>query len=360
MAALETHTLAVKAEVCPNEPYAIGLRLGAEAVKTLIDPAARLEFKRWLDRNGCYVFTINGFPYGRFHGTRVKERVFQPDWGTPERLEYTKALFEIIADIAPAETGGSVSTLPGSHKTLLRGPEHEAAIRRNLLECAEFIARLSERAGRDLHLGVEPEPLGYFENTEETLKFFESLGGGEAVRRHLGVNYDTCHLAVEFDEPAASLNALTGAGVRVSKLHFSSALKLKPTPAALAKLRDFQEDVYFHQVVARLADGSLRRYADLPDALAAVEQSGDAGEEWRVHFHIPLHAEPLALFGDTRDHLLGSMDVLAANPSLCQHIEMETYTWEVLPGDLRAGSVTDQLAREYGWTLAAMRARGLA
>jgi sugar phosphate isomerase/epimerase len=360
LAALERHTLEVRDRVCADKPYAIGLRLGAEAARTLYDRKERDDFRRWLDKHHCYVFTINGFPYGQFHGTRVKEQVFQPDWSTAARVEYTQALFEIIADLVPPGVSGSVSTVPGSHKELIRDSKHETDILQNVRETGEWIARLSDRRGVDLHLGLEPEPLGYIENTEETLAFFAKLGRSEPVQRCLGVNYDTCHLAVEFEEPQDALRQLAEAGIRLSKLHLSSALRLTPESDALHRLRAFQEDVYFHQVIARRDDGTLQRYRDLPDALTgAAAQRPGSGEEWRVHFHIPLHAAPDELFRNTCDHLTGALDVLAANPSLCQHLEMETYTWEVLPPEMRSARVEDQLVKEYEWTLRELRKRSL-
>lgn len=361
LAALERHTLAVRERVCDGKPYAIGLRLGVQAALTLYDKQERLTFQRWLDRHGCYVFTINGFPYGRFHGTRVKEQVFQPDWSTAARVEYTQALFEIMADLAPPGVSGSVSTVPGSHKELIRDAKHEADILENVRAMGEWVARLSDARGVDLHLGLEPEPLGYIENTAETLAFFDKLGRSEPVRRCLGVNYDTCHLAIEYEQPAESLRLFAEAAVRLSKLHLSSALRLRPEPEALDRLRVFQEDVYFHQVIVRRDDGSLVRHRDLPDALAAAkDRKPSSGDEWRVHFHIPLHAAPDELFQNTADHLTGALDVLGANPALCQHLEMETYTWEVLPQEMRSATVEDQLVKEYAWTLDALRARGLA
>src|SRR6187402_3599818 len=134
LAALERHTLEVRDRVCADKPYAIGLRLGAEAARTLYDRGEREAFRRWLDKHHCYVFTINGFPYGQFHGTRVKEQVFQPDWSTAARVEYTQALFEIIADLVPPGASGSVSTVPGSHKELIRDAKHEADILQNVRE----------------------------------------------------------------------------------------------------------------------------------------------------------------------------------------------------------------------------------
>ncbi len=359
--ALEKYTLAVKREVCPDGPYAIGLRLGAAAAQALMDARTRLDFQRWLDRQGCYVFTINGFPYGQFHGTRVKEQVFQPDWSTADRVDYTQALFAILADLLPPGVSGSVSTVPGSHKELIRDAKHEQDLTANLKAMGGWIARLSDRRGLDLHLGIEPEPLGYIENTAETLRFFEGLGGGEEIRRCLGVNYDTCHLAVEFEDGAPGLDLLEERGIRLSKLHLSSALRVPCVPPLLKRLQAFQEDTYFHQTIARRPDGSLRRFRDLPEALAHAAAHGvSEDEEWRVHFHVPLHADVEEPFGDTRDHLLATLDWLAAKPTRCAHLEMETYTWEVLPRELRSGSVVDQLVREYAWTLDALRARGLA
>jgi hypothetical protein len=181
---------------------------------------------------------------------------------------------------------------------------------------------------------------------------------------HLGVNYDTCHLAVEFEEPLNALECLRQHGIRVSKLHLSSALKLRPSAGARKALESFVDEVYLHQVVVRHADGQRVLYRDLPNALAQEPLIEDpatlAGEEWRVHFHVPLHSAPASDFETTADHLLGALDWLQCDPARCSHLEMETYTWEVLPEELRSRDVVDQLAAEYEWTLNRLRERGLA
>ena len=151
------------------------------------------------------------------------------------------------------------------------------------------------------------------------------------------------------------------AGIRISKIHLSSALKATPSPDNLKRLGGFQEEVYLHQVVVSEGGRVTRRHKDLDLALSHAENHpDDLGEEWRIHFHVPLHASPGEGLGDTRDHVEGTLDLLAANPSLCRHLEMETYTWEVLPGDLKNREVVDQLVGEYEWTLAELRARDLA
>jgi sugar phosphate isomerase/epimerase len=360
-AALNTHTLAVREQVCPGRRFALGLRLSRAAARELSDPAVRREFRRWLDKHDCYIFTLNGFPYGPFHGARVKEAVYQPDWTSPERLAYTNQLFDLLAELMPAGLAGSVSTLPGSFKAFLHGPEQTAAIRDNLWRCLEHVARLSRTTGRSLHLGLEPEPLCFLENTRETADFFAQMRADRPqdgrLAEFLGVNYDTCHLAVEFEEPRAALERLRQAGIKISKFHLSSALKTVPTPAARAALRKFADEVYLHQVVARNPDGRLSFYQDLPDALA--DPVAAAAVEWRIHFHVPLHSPAAPPFANTNDHLLGALDVLAENPGLCSHLEMETYTWEVLPPELKSRSVVDQLAAEYEYTLARLTERGL-
>jgi hypothetical protein len=362
---LKEHTLKVRARVAPGKAYGIGLRLSAQAARELAQPGRLAEFQHWLEANNCYVFTINGFPYGDFHGTRVKDQVFRPDWTSQARLDYTCLLFDLLAKLLPKGMAGSVSTLPGSHKTFGVGEDEIAQIFANLRTCRQHIERVSEASGHDLHLGMEPEPLGLFETSGETLKFFglyhDQYPEDRDFFRFVGLNYDTCHLAIEFEEPADALSRITGAGIRLSKLHFSNALSLKPTPENIERLAQYDEPVYFHQVVIRDGEQPLRRYADLPLALEAMRRDPSArGEEWRVHFHIPLHSRPAVGFADTSDHLLGAMDWLAANPSKCQHIEMETYTWEVLPEAMRSDAVEDQLVREYDWCLGEMSRRGLA
>jgi sugar phosphate isomerase/epimerase len=358
--ALTTYTLAVKQRVAPAKRFGIGLRLSDRASRELSQGAALADFQRWLERHNCYVFTINGFPFGQFHGARVKEQVYLPDWTSLERLDYTNRLFDLLAQLLPPGVEGSVSTLPGSFKEFISTPEQEERIFSNIAACTEHVASVTEKTGRTLHLGLEPEPLGYFETTDETVRFFDRLrerrGNREAITQCVGVNYDTCHLAIEYEDPREALAKLRTHGIKVSKIHLSSALKTRPTAAARTGLEDFAEDVYLHQVVARDAGGKLTRYRDLDLALG----SEISFEEWRVHFHIPLHCPPSAWFEPTTDHLLGVLDVLAEEPGLCSHLEMETYTWEVLPPELKGRDVVDSLAAEYHWCLGNLRKRGLA
>lgn len=360
-AALKIHALAVREQVSPHQPFAIGLRLSNLAALELSRSESLLKFQRWLDKNLCYVFTINGFPFGRFHGTRVKEQVYAPDWTSPERLAYTNRLFDLLAKLVPAGMEGSVSTVPGSFKEFISSKAQAKAIRGNLWRCVEHISRTSEKSKRQLHLGLEPEPLGWLENSAETVSFFKQMraehDNDSRLEDFLGLNYDTCHFAIQFEEPCEVIASLRRAGIKISKIHLSSALKTRPTSKARSTLAHFDEGVYLHQVIARSKGGKIDFFRDLPDALkSSKSQTG----EWRIHFHVPLHAPPVAPFKNTNDHLLGILDLLAKDPELCSHLEMETYTWEVLPPELKLPSVVEQLTAEYHWTLAQLAQRGLA
>ena len=347
---LRTHTLEVRDAVSPDKPFAIGLRLSARAAREVLAGDKLGQFQNWLSDENCYVFTINGFPYGDFHNTRVKEQVYRPDWSTAERLSYTFDLFEIIAELAPEESGGSVSTLPGSFKDF---DADEFEMFQNLEAAALRLEELSLKTGKDLHLGMEPEPFGHFENTEETLAFFGRFWKWservDLLKRRIGINYDTCHFALQFEDCTNSLAQLTESGLRISKLHLSNALSVDPESVAVrTQLEEFVEPTYLHQVLVAKDGDVTERFTDLPQALEKADISAD---EWRIHFHIPLYENPKRPFGSTRDHAAEALKQLRANTSLCPHLEIETYTWGVLPKELQC-PVTEMIEREYRWVLA--------
>lgn len=360
---LEKYVMEVRRRVSPKKRFAIGLRLSADAAKELSDKEEIIQFRRWLDQNDAYVFTINGFPYGNFHGSRVKEKVYRPDWTALLRLDYTLLLFKILEQLLEPGEEGSVSTLPGSFKEFLPENNIPEEMVKNLNTCAQEIEKFSGPKNLDLHLGMEPEPLGMFETTPETVSFFDQLFDQaideQVLRRRIGVNYDCCHLAVEFEDAHEGLDLLVKYGIRLSKIHLSSALAAKPTDQNLNRLKDFIEPVYLHQVALGKEGQCVGRIKDLDLAL----ESQNAGkiteaDEWRIHFHVPLHASPGGDLGDTRIHVIDTLFWLSKNPDACRHLEMETYTWEVLPRELQAGTVIDQVAREYKWTLEQMQKIG--
>ncbi len=352
--AISTHAMRVRDLVAEKEAFAIGLRLSAKAANELLCGDSLARFKDWLLTENAYVFTINGFPYGDFRaGTPVKRNVFRPDWTDPARLEYTKELFTIISELVPQGIEGSVSTLPGSFKEF---EADEELILSQLIELAGFLDALSEVSDRDLHLGMEPEPRGHFENTEETLRFFDRLLNAapdhEQIKRRIGINYDCCHFALQYEDARSSLKALRGEGLRISKIHLSAALALDPRmPGAVEAVGAFDEPTYLHQVLARHPDGRIERYTDLPDGIASLEaEDGRHAEQWRVHFHIPLDAEPAPPLASTRENAREALKLAEEMPGICQHWEIETYTWGVLPAAMQR-PVEEQIAAEYRWVL---------
>jgi sugar phosphate isomerase/epimerase len=370
---LERHVRRVKAAVAPDRPFGVGLRLSAVAAAALSRPAELEAFREFLGASGLYVFTINGFPYGPFHGTRVKEEVYLPDWLDEARLEYSDRLAELLAALLPDEPGleGTVSTVPGAYKARVRGPADEGRMAELMVRHAASLHRLRERTGKTVSLALEPEPCCHMETVDETVRFFEArlfaapslaafgrltgLGPAEseaALRRHLGVCFDACHMAVEFEDAAAGLRALGRAGIRVGKVQVSAGLRVRMDPADRAlvdALRPFAEGVYLHQVVER-RDGRLVRYLDLPEALDAAQRDGAGPREWRIHFHVPLFREELGRFASTQDYLRGVLGLLRQEAH-APHLEVETYTWDVLPEAFRREDIASAVARELRWVL---------
>ena len=360
---LENYVIKVRKNVAAGKRFAIGLRLSADAAVKLSEKQELVKFQKWLGENDAYVFTINGFPYGDFHGSRVKEKVFLPDWSAKERLDYTLLLFSILEELLEHGEEGSVSTLPGSFKEFHPENVIPEIMQDNLNTCALEIEKLATAKNLDLHLGMEPEPLGMFETTPETISFIERLisrsENEEVTRKRIGINYDCCHLAVEFEDAHKGLNSLKDHGIRLSKLHLSSALSAKPTLQNLERLKDFIEPVYLHQVAIGKNGKCVGRIKDLNLAIEA-EQKGKLpqSDEWRVHFHVPLHASPGQNLGDTRIHVIDTLLWLRKNPDACKHLEMETYTWEILPKELQTRSVIEQVGNEYRWTINQMEKIG--
>ena len=332
--AIFTHAVRVKERVCPDEPFGLGLRLSARAAEELA--AAPEALRDELAVAGMYAFTVNGFPYGRFHGTRVKEDVYLPDWTTKERLAYTITLAEILAVLLPEDLHGTISTSP-----LVYGKSLPTAATENLLAASRHLETLRERTGRTVLLALEPEPDCYLETTAEVLAFFEMLRArlGGARPGHLGVCLDTCHHAVNFERPADVLARLCEGGVSVPKIQISAALRVPEDHPAPALLEPFAEEVYLHQTRVRNAMG-LHSFPDLPAAL----QSAPEGE-WRTHFHVPLHFAGSGGLTTTADQLDAEFFAAAAGPG--RHLEIETYTFDRLPGS--PGNVVDAVASEFDW-----------
>ncbi|SHI69547.1 metabolite traffic protein EboE [Streptomyces sp. 3214.6] len=326
----------------------IGLWLAHDVVTELsARPDAVRRLRAELTARGLETVTLNAFPYGGFHREVVKKDVYLPDWTDPARLRYTVDCARVLAGLLPDDARrGSVSTLPLAWRAPWPTAARDTA-RRATDQLARELADLERETGRTIRVGFEPEPGCVVENTVQAAR---ELGGLDPER--LGVCLDTCHLAVQFEEPAAALRRLADAGLPVVKVQASSALQADDPadPQARAALARFAEPRFLHQT-RTAPHGVVSGVDDLPAALAG---DLDPGSAWRVHFHAPLHAEPAPPLRTTADELTTALGELLGGPqAVCDHVEVETYTWSVLPGHLRPHdrvSLVEGLAAELAWT----------
>ncbi|SMB99554.1 conserved hypothetical protein [Hymenobacter roseosalivarius DSM 11622] len=371
-ASLQTHVLPIKARLSPDAPFAIGLRLSDVASRELEKAGQLAEFKAWLDRHELYVPLINGFPYGSFHREVVKDDVHRPDWTTPERLAYTARLARLLAALLPQHLEGGISTSPLSYKPWLAGRPAHPVLQRSTQHLAELVAELVElrqATGRLIHLDIEPEPDGLLETSAEFVAYYtmyllpqvgshleHRLGltpqaAAQAVRDHVQLCYDVCHFALTYEEPAAVLANLEAAGIGVGRMQISAALKadLPARPAERQTLAEefaaFAESTYLHQVVARNEDGSLTHYPDLPAALPHI--ADEQVREWRSHFHVPVFLARYQRLQSTQAEIEQVLHLLATRP-FTRYLEVETYTWEVLPEAIKQDLGTS-IERELRW-----------
>jgi hypothetical protein len=364
---VQTYLPQVKARVSPDRPFGVCLRLAAPTAATLAGaPADRDRLKRFLADHDMYVYTVNAFPYGAFKGTVVKEQVYEPDWRTPERFQYTKNVADILADIAPAGSAPSIQTAPLGFKPNVTGPDVVAAYTEHVLRLAAHLVAVEATSGRCITLGIEPEPRCFLESTDETVAYFTAhLYSGTAaarlaaltglpvseahaaLRRHLGVTFDIGHQAVGFEDIPASLQKLTDAGIPIFKLQEAAAVSIPDvTPAALEALAQFAKTVYLSQTCER-QDGAVTWFLNLEDAFAAVK-ANPGPREWRCHFHVPVFLDDLGPFRTTRFALEEALAVHKATP-LSRQLEIETYTWDVLPAHLKTGDIVEYVCREIEW-----------
>jgi sugar phosphate isomerase/epimerase len=362
---------ALKRRFSPDRPFGIGLRLSARDARELAAGDALDTFRAWLDAEGLYVAIINGFPFGSFHRSVVKADVYAPDWRDEARVAYTLDLARILSRLVPAGVDGGVSTAPLSYKAWLASDDEAgwATVTDNVVRVAVALARTRRDEGTFIHLDIEPEPDCSIETSAETIEFFErrllprgvprvagELGVSEVDAReilldHIRVCFDCCHFAVEHENPVEALGRLSRAGIRVGRIQLSSALCVDmpadPDAAAQveARLRPFADSTYLHQVVAR-DDGRLEHFPDLGPALD-TRPAGAA--EWRIHFHVPLFTREYQGLGSSQEDVRRVIQAAAAQP-ITTHLEIETYTWDVLPTALKL-DLLESIGREYEWVL---------
>jgi hypothetical protein len=366
---LTTYVPQVKKRFCPDKPFGVSLRLSNASADVLVNNAAeRAKLKSFLTDNDLYLYTVNAFPFGPFKNQIVKEQVYEPDWRGEERARYTMHVADILADVGAINVNPSIQSPPLGFKPRVTGPDVVEAYAANIRRLAVHLHRLRERTGRTVTLAVEPEPACFLETTDETVDFFTRVLRSEKsltalgrdlgtnaeeartiLRRHIGTVYDICHQAVEYENISVSLQKLVDNDIPVFKLQEAAAMQVpNVTPAAVAELRKWADSVYLTQTIEK-KDGKLNRFLNLEDAIAAYEKDPGGEREWRIHFHVPVFLESLGEhFKTTRFAIAEALAFHRKNP-LSAQLEIETYTWDVLPSHLKTGDIVDYVTLELKW-----------
>jgi len=348
---LNEHGLPVKRAFSPDKSFPLGLRISHQAANE-IGSAEIVEFHSWCTEHDCYLLTINGFPFGNFHGGPVKTSVYEPDWRTQARVDYTKRLADLAVALMTQERPISISTVPIAYKQGFAQGDWPQ-VRENLLETLDHFRQIKIVTGVEIRLALEPEPCCVLETMAETVEFFSRMDFPEQYRPFIGICFDACHQAVEFEQPETCLIALAEAKIPIMKVQVSSALRAlgDEIPALL----HFAEPIYLHQAIARMpGKDELKRFNDLPQ-FGQFLVAGNQPQECRVHFHVPIFIDHLGSCGTTRFFLEQLLPLLPKDIPL----EVETYSFGALPAHLRKNSLEQSIVRELQWVAAQLQAKEL-
>jgi hypothetical protein len=345
----------------------LGLRLSAAATEELLKPLVLAEFKSWLESQSLYVPMVNGFPFGTFHDEVVKDQVHQPDWTNQERITYTENIANVLTQLIPSGIDiGGISTSPLSYRPWQDEPmknwEQLMLATRNIAKWVVFANHLNHTTSNLIRLEIEPEPDGLLDDLDSTIDFFKSylwvygkeilmsdLGASEEealllLKQHVCVCFDVCHFAVLHQPVVEALQKLDAEGISIGRIQLSSALVAKDLDGIEA-LKPFAEPIYLHQAAVLLKNGSVKRFLDLQPALDWCEQN--EFQELRTHYHVPLFQEAFGNLHTTQQEVIDTLVYVKSNiPALL--LEVETYTWSVLPTALQF-PLAESIARELLW-----------
>ena len=374
-AQLQAHIPPIKAQLCPTQPFGIGLRLSNQAADDLLTADNLQTFQQWLTDTGCYVFTVNAFPYGVFHGQPVKQNVYLPDWRQQERCAYTEKVANILAALLPEGVDGSISTVPGAFKPLANTNAQQQQIADHLLSQVELLHELKHTTGKTIRLAIEPEPACLLETSADVVHFYEHYlftpsAYGELASKlnidtetaqtlthfYLGVCLDTCHAAVMFETPLDFAQTMLRHNISITKVQITNALKVRHTAAQCEEtvnyLSEFIDATYLHQTSIQIGNEAPKFFVDLPEAMEFAEQLSEQqatmNMEWRVHFHVPTFLETLSHCTTTQADLITFLQQQKTQ-AVCNHFEVETYTFGVLPPSYQHQGMTENIVRELRW-----------
>jgi hypothetical protein len=369
---LQEYCLKIQHELTGKKPFGIGLRLSQKSAAELLKKDRLSSFKNWLDRNNLYVFTMNGFPYGDFHDVVIKDEVHTPDWTTPERLEYTRNLINIMSYLLPEGMEGGISTSPLSYKLWFENQEQIDQVKSTstsaLINLVVQMIEIKNNQSKSIHIDLEPEPDGMLENTQEVLDYYrqylfkqgiqelkQSLECTEQeakshILEHIQLCYDVCHFALAYEQPKEVVDQLLKEGVQIGKIQISAALKCERSENISIQeqqrcLQQFDEPTYLHQAIVQKTNGSLDHYSDLTEGIEAM--SAPDFKEIRTHFHVPVFLSNFQVLHSTQEDIIAALKYWNET-HYSAHLEVETYTWGVLPDHLQI-DITNSIVRELEW-----------
>ena len=365
---VNTYLPAVKARVAPNQKFGVCLRTSAPSAEMLsTDPSKVADLKKFFADNDLYLYTANAFVYGVFKKQIIKEDVYEPDWQTAERREYTKKVADLLAELAPEGINPSIQSAPLGFKPKVTGDDVVEAYTSNVIDVVAHLVALKKQTGKTVTLGLEPEPRCYLETTDETIQYFKSrLFSGEtakrlakatglneadaaqAMRDFTGVVFDIGHQSVGYEDIPASLQKLVDNGVQIVKLQEAASMYIPDvTQKTVDALQTFAKTIYLSQTCQN-KDGQKTWFLNLEDAFEDWYKN-PGPREWRTHFHVPVFLNDLGgAFGTTRFALEQALAFHKKTP-LSTHLEIETYTWDVLPEHLKTGDIVEYVTRELEW-----------
>ena len=368
--ALQTFSAAVRSSLgWPR--LGLDLRLGSTMIHELEDPATRAGLRNALDAAGCDPFTFHAVPLRPFQAAVVKRNAYLPDWTSPERLGDTLRLIPLVAELSDHQEI-TISTVPGTYRPLVAGGGAAMQVATALGRFAAAAARFERERGRTVVLCLEPEPWCLLETSWDVAAFWtgplaqaglaacmadldqDGPAARRALRTHLGICFDTCHLSLAFEDQAAAARRMAQAGARIAKCQFSAAPEVRSPatdPDGVAALAALAEMRFMHQTAAASEAGSLSKVEDLDQLDECLARLPNA-RAVRSHFHIPVFREPTAsgLSTTVDDSLAG---LVACRAEGCTHLSVETYTWSVLsPSERDAQSGT---TRELAWLAQRLR-----
>jgi hypothetical protein len=365
---VNTYLPAVKARVAPHEKFGVCLRTSAPSIEQLsTEPTKVADLKTFFADNDLYLYTANAFVYGVFKKQVIKEDVYEPDWATPERREYTKKVANLLAELAPDGINPSIQTAPLGFKPKVTGEDVVDAYTSNVIDVVAHLVDLKKRTGKMVTLGLEPEPRCYLETTDETITYFKTrlfsgptaqrlakqtglneADAAQAMRDYMGVVFDIGHQAVGYEDIPASLQKLVDNGVQIVKLQEAASMYIpEVTQKVVDALQNFAKTIYLSQTCQQ-KDGVQTWFLNLEDAFEDWYKN-PGPREWRTHFHVPVFLTELGHgFGTTRFGLEQALAVHKKTP-LSAHLEIETYTWDVLPDHLKTGDIVEYVCRELDW-----------